>query len=741
VSRRTLKRSTVIALGLVAVFLFLAFRIFAIQVFDFARYQKKVIDQLTTESPVPAKRGEILDAAGRVLATSKTVYRVSIFPNVIARAENAEQAAALIANGLSLIVEGLEKQSVLDHIAHTAELERTVVRQTDTETANRILAFIGEHDLHEMLTVEAVSTRYYPYGSLASHLLGFTGSDGQGLYGLELQYDSVLAGQNGSYITARDSTGNALPTPYEAYVPATDGYTLHTTIDAYIQSSLEEQLEKTMIESGAANRVCGIVMDVNTGAILAMATGPSFDLNDPFSLNSASAAQLAALGYAEGSEAYKNAKSQLLLETWSNKAVTEIYMPGSTFKTLTCSAVLEEKAVTNLNESFFCSGCMSVADRLIYCHKVGGHGSLTFTEGLQNSCNPVMMTIAARLGCDCFYQYVRAFGLLEKTGIDLPGEGNSIFHAASKFSELDLATASFGQNFKVSILQMITAVSAVANGGELLTPYVVESMSDADGNVVYTHERNVRRTVISEQTSKTISEILAGGVAGDGGAKNAYVAGYRVAAKTGTSEKIGDDRSARIGSCVAYAPADQPEVAVIIVVDEPTDGSRYGSVVAAPYVAGVIKDILPYMGVEAVYTEEEEKNLTLTVPNCIGWSREEAARVLDRSGFSYSFVGDGDTVTAQTPEVGSSVERTGATVVLTMGEGRAGSVILPELVGMSASAANRTLIDLGLNVAIDGAKDSLKADKTVIGQSLPSGSEVSKGTVITLRFSYDEMIE
>ena len=741
VSRRTLKRSTVIALGLVAVFLFLAFRIFAIQVFDFARYQKKVIDQLTTESPVPAKRGEILDAAGRVLATSKTVYRVSIFPNVIARAENAEQAAALIANGLSLIVDGLEKQSVLDHIAHTAELERTVVRQTDTETANRILAFIGEHDLHEMLTVEAVSTRYYPYGSLASHLLGFTGSDGQGLYGLELQYDSVLAGQNGSYITARDSTGNALPTPYEAYVPATDGYTLQTTIDAYIQSSLEEQLEKTMIESGAANRVCGIVMDVNTGAILAMATGPSFDLNDPFSLNSASAAQLAALGYAEGSEAYKNAKSQLLLETWSNKAVTEIYMPGSTFKTLTCSAVLEEKAVTNLNESFFCSGCMSVADRLIHCHKVGGHGSLTFTEGLQNSCNPVMMTIAARLGCDCFYQYVRAFGLLEKTGIDLPGEGNSIFHAASKFSELDLATASFGQNFKVSILQMITAVSAVANGGELLTPYVVESMSDADGNIVYTHERNVRRTVISEQTSKTISEILAGGVAGDGGAKNAYVAGYRVAAKTGTSEKIGDDRSARIGSCVAYAPADQPEVAVIIVVDEPTDGSRYGSVVAAPYVAGVIKDILPYMGVEAVYTEEEEKNLTLTVPNCIGWSREEAARVLDRSGFSYSFVGDGDTVTAQTPEVGSSVERTGATVVLTMGDGRAGSVILPELVGMSASAANRTLIDLGLNVAIDGAKDSLKADKTVIGQSLPSGSEVSKGTVITLRFSYDEMIE
>ena len=741
VSRRTLKRSSVIALGLVLIFLFLALRIFAIQVFDFARYQKKVIDQLTTESPVRAKRGEILDAAGRVLATNQTVYRVSVFPNVIARADDSEKTAALIAEGLSSIVQGLKKETVLDHISHTAELERTVVRETNTETANAILGFIGEHDLHEMLTVEAVTTRYYPYGSLASHLLGFTGSDGQGLYGLELQYDSALSGENGSYITARDSTGNALPTPYEAYVPASDGYTLHTTIDAYVQSVLEEQLERAMIESKAANRVCGIVMDVNTGAILAMATGPSFDLNAPFELNNACAAELAALGYTEGSDAYKAAKSELLLETWSNKAVTEIYMPGSTFKTLTCSMVLEEKAVTNLNEGFFCSGCMAVADRLIHCHKVGGHGSLTFTEGLQNSCNPVMMTIAARLGCECFYDYVRKFGVLEKTGIDLPGEGNSIFHAASNFTALDLATASFGQNFKVSILQMITAVSAVANGGELLTPYVVERMSDADGNVVYSHEKSVRRRVISKETAKTISEILAGGVAGDGGAKNAYVAGYRVAAKTGTSEKIGDDRSARIGSCVAYAPADNPEVAVIIVVDEPTDGSRYGSVVAAPFVAGVIKNILPYMGVETVYTEEEEKNLTLTVPNCIGWSREEAAAILGQSGFQYSFVGDGDIVTAQTPEAFSNVERVGATVVLTMGEGRAGSVILPELVGMTASMANRVLIDLGLNVAIEGAADSLKANKTVIGQSIPSGSEVAKGTVITLHFSYDEMIE
>ena len=336
---------------------------------------------------------------------------------------------------------------------------------------------------------------------------------------------------------------------------------------------------------------------------------------------------------------------------------------------------------------------------------------------------------------------MRAFGLLEKTGIDLPGEGNSIFHAASRFSELDLATASFGQNFKVSVLQMITAVSAVANGGTLCTPYVVESMTDANGNVVYTHDGAARRTVISEETAKTVSEILAGGVAGDGGAKNAYVAGYRVAAKTGTSEKIGDDKSARIGSCVAYAPADDPQVAVIIVVDEPTDGSRYGSVVAAPYVAGVLENILPYLDVAPVYTEQEQMERKLSVPHCIGWSRAAAAEILAQSGFAFEFVGEGDTVTAQTPTAGERVEQKGATVVLTFGSGVPDTVVLPNFVGLSAAEANRAVTDLGLNLRIEGAVHPLAGDKRVIGQSAEAGTEVPRGTVIVLRFPYDEMID
>ncbi len=739
--RKTLKRATLITIAFLLIFGMLSARIFAIQFFGFEKYQKKVLDQMTTESPVRAARGEILDAAGRVLATNKTVYRVSIFPNVIAKAENTEKIVELIATGLSERLQGVKKEDVLEHIGHKTSLERTVARSIDVETAGKILDFIKQNELSDMVSVDAVNARYYPYGTLASHVLGFTGSDGQGLYGLELQYESALSGTDGAYITARDSMGNEMPNSYEAYVPAVDGGTLHTTLDAYVQAVLEEEIERAMIEAGAQNRVCGIVMDVNSGAILGMATGPAFDLNEPFVLNESAAAELAALGLAEGSEEYRAAKSRLLLEMWSNKAATEIYMPGSTFKTLTCSAVLEEDAVIDLNERFFCSGSLHVADRTIRCHKKGGHGSLTFAEGLQNSCNPVMMTIAARLGCDTFYEYVKKFGLLEKTGIDLPGEGNSIFHAASSFTELDLATASFGQNFKISVLQLICAVAAVANGGELLTPYLVQSITDDAGNTVYEHERTVRRTVISEETAETVCSILAGGVAGNGGAKNAYVAGYRVAAKTGTSEKIGDDRNARIGSCVGFAPADAPEVAVIIVVDEPTEGSKYGSVVAAPYVANVLERILPYLGVKAAYTEEEEAALCVRVPDCTGWRAESAAQTLAQSGIAYKFVGEGAYVTGQLPAAGAEILKNGACITLTLGKSKSEMIEVPSVVGMTAAEANRMLINAGFNLKVIGARDYLKSNKIVMAQDVAAGALLPRGTVVTLRFAYDEIAE
>ena len=739
--RKTLKRAAFMAIFLAIAFLLLSARIFAIQFFGFERYQQKVLDQMTTESPVRAARGEILDATGRVLATNRTVYRVNLYPNVIAKAENADEMAKKIAQGLADLLPSVSYDKIMEHISHKNSLERTAARSVDREIAAKILDFIKREGLADMLSVDAVTTRHYPFEALASQVIGFTGSDGQGLYGLELQYNSMLSGTDGSYITARDSMGNEMPNSYEAYIAAVNGGTLHTTLDAYVQAVLEEEIETAMIESGAQNRVCGVVMDVNTGAILAMATSPGFDLNDPFKLNAEYAEILAAQGSSAEDEGYSALKNQLLLEMWSNKASTEIYMPGSTFKILTCAMVLEEDAVIDLNERFYCSGALQVGDRTIRCHKKGGHGSITFEEGLQNSCNPVMMTIAARLGCDKFYEYVKAFGLLEKTGIDLPGEGNSIFHSASSFTSLDLATASFGQNFKISVLQLISAIAAVANGGELLSPYLVESVTDADGKCIYSHEKTVRNTVISAETAQTICEILAGGVAGDGGAKNAYVAGYRVAAKTGTSEKIGDDREARIGSCIAFAPSDAPEIAVLIVVDEPSEGSKYGSVVAAPYVANVLERILPYLGVQASYTEAEQATMVLRVPDCAGWSVEKAVLMLSAGGFSCRIEGDGAFVTGQIPAAGSTVLQAGAGITLTTGKGKEDLVCVPNVVGMSAAEANKALINAGFNIRVIGAKDYLKSNKTVLEQSCVVGAELPRGTVIVIRFGYEESTE
>ena len=741
INRKTARRAAALALFLLAVFCFLSARLFVIQVFGFERYQKKVIEQITTASPVPAPRGEILDVNGVVLATDRTVYRISVFPAAVAGQDDGEALSHAIAAGLADAVPGLTVDKVLRDLSYGKELERTAVRETDKASADRVVAAVLENNWQPFVAVEAVTDRYYPCGTLAAHVLGFTGSDGQGLYGLELQYDKQLAGQAGAYITARDSTGNELPNRYSAYTAATPGMTLTTTLDTFVQAALEEQLETARIASGAQNRVCGIVMNVKTGAVLAMATSPSFDPNTPFLPNAEALAELNASGYLPGSDEYSAAKQRLLLETWNNKAITEIYMPGSTFKTVTCSMVLEDGAVTDLNEGFYCRGSLTVADRVIHCHKREGHGAITFAEGLQKSCNPVMMTISARIGCDRFYEYVKNFGFLERTGIDLPGEGRSIFHAKSAFSQLDLATASFGQNFKVSVLQMITAVSAVANGGKLVTPYLVERITDAAGNTVYSHETTVRRQVVSEQTAKTVSAILAEGVAGDGGAKNAYVAGYRVAAKTGTSEKIGDDREARIGSCVGFAPADDPEIAVIVVVDEPTCYIKYGSVVAAPYVAGVFRSVLPHLGVTPVYTEAEEEARTLTVPDLSGLSMTAAAALLANSGFKFRFEGSGGLVTGQTPAPGAVIKRGGATVTLRFGEVPEKTVTVPDVVKKDLGDAGGILTSMGLNIGFSQGDNWIGGDRTVTAQSPAAGREVPVGTVVTLRFPYDESEE
>ena len=739
----TIKRAGTIGIFAVVAFVFLLLRILALQTVGFEKYRDKVLNQITTETEVVAERGKIYDRNGVVLATSVTTYRVFIAPRIVAQMseEQGLKYDVLIATELTDIL-GVDYDYILEQTTHTKYLDRTLARNVDEEVAAKVRKVIKDNDLEDMVFLQAGTKRYYPAGSLACHALGFTGSDGEGQYGLELQYNSILAGTNGRYITARDSHGNEMPYEYQSYIEARDGYSIITTIDINVQSALEEQLRATYVESGGQNRATGIVIDVNTGEILAQATYPDFDLNDPRKLNEFDEATLADSGFALDSEEYTKLKQELQLTTWSNKAVTEVYMPGSTFKIVTASMAYEENLV-NATETFYCAGHhypLEGSKIKIHCHKTTGHGSQTFAVGLQNSCNPVLMMMGARIGREKFYNYFRSFGYLEKTGIDLPGEGTSIFYRQDAFTELDLATASFGQNFKVSPIQQIMAVATVANGGYLLTPRMVKEVVDSEGNTVTTYSTSVRRQVISDETAAKLAQVLEQGVSGGAGAKNAYVAGYRVAAKTGTSEKI--DKKNETGkeyyicSCVGFAPADDPEIAVLILVDEPTKGVLYGSTVAAPYLAGVMRDVLPYLGVEAVYTQKELENMAVEAPSLTGWYASVAKSQAETMGFEVEIVGSGSYVRAQSPAPYTMMESHNAKLIFyTETDMEKTTVTVPDLSGKTAVAANEILANYGLNIRIAGTNNYMSGSGAVaVAQSHAPGSIVERGTVITVTF-------
>lgn len=741
-----LRRARVVSLVLIGLFTILMIRILWIQTVDYDRYQAKVIEQMTTESTVNAKRGNIYDRNGVLIATNVTTYRVFISPSGIASAQRKATEAGdnvdyadKISRGLSSYLNeeyGVTYDFVMKQTTYEKYLDRTVARHVDEKTADHIVAFVSENKLGNMVYLEATSSRYYPYGSLAAHVIGFTGSDGTGLYGLEYLYNEQLAGTPGKYIIARDAQSNEMPYEYEQYIPAVDGYDITSTIDIYIQAALEEQLKVAYENSGGQKRATGVVTDPGTGEVLAMAVYPAFDLNDPWTLNEYDQKTLLESGLVPDSKEYSELKSSLLLTCWSNKALTEAYVPGSTFKIITAAMALEEGKVKT-TDPFNCTGAYVVNGITIHCHKTKGHGPLDFTGGIQQSCNPVLMAVGLRVGLERFYAYFDAFGYLAKSGIDLPGEGNSVFHTLSNFKTLDLATASFGQNFKITPVQHLSAIGAVANGGHLLTPHVVKKITDGSGNVIQSATVTTKRQVISSQVCSTISTILQEGVSGNGGASNAYVAGYRIAAKTGTSEKVGDNRDAYICSCVAYAPAENPKVAALIMVDEPTKGLLYGSAVAAPYIARLMETILPYMGVEAVYTDKELEQLAITVPNMKGYTMEQAAAQADLLGVKLRIVGNGTKVTGQMPESGAKMERQGGVLVVYTGDATGeGGVTVPNLMGKTAAAANQLLINSGLNIRITGTKNHLSGTQAeVISQSHAPGEVVPPGTVITLIFN------
>lgn len=736
----TVKRAGLIGILIAAAFLLLLLRILKYQTLDYDKYRNKVQNQITTEAEVIAERGKIYDRNGVLLATSTTTYRIFIAPRIIAQvsAEQKLKYDVLIATELAPILD-VEYDYILQQTAQTKYMDRTLARNVDEEVARQIRKVIKDNDLEDMVFLQAGTTRYYPNGTLACHALGFTGSDGAGQYGLELKYNSILAGTNGKYITARDSHGNEMPYEYQSYIEAQDGNSIVTTLDINIQSALEEQLRTAYIESGGRNRATGMVVDVKTGEVLAMATYPFFDLNDPRKMNEEDQAVLDASGLTFDSEEYEKLKQELQLATWSNKAVTEVYMPGSTFKIVTASMAYEENLVQE-NEHFYCPGYHVVLGIKMRCHKIEGHGSQTFAVGLQNSCNPVLMIMGGRIGRERFYNYFRSFGYLEKTGIDLPGEGTSIFYQESAFSELDLATASFGQNFKVSPIQQIMAVTTVANGGYLMTPRMVKEVLDSEGNVIQTFTSDTKRQVISSDTAQKLAEVLEQGVSGGAGAKNAYVAGYRVAAKTGTSEKIDKKnetgREYYVCSCVGFAPADDPEISVIILVDEPSKGVLYGSVVAAPYLANVMRDALPYLGVEAVYTDKELANLALKTPPLVGLYDTIAEAEAELRGFEVEIIGSGRMVRAQTPAPDTVVESQNAKIILyTDSEAEKTTATVPDLLGKSAVTANEMLANRGLNIRIEGTNNYMSGSGAIaIAQSHAPGTTVERGTVITVTF-------
>ncbi len=736
---KTAKRVRIIMISLLAFAAFLVVNIFRLDFFLFSEYKRKALDQITTTSALRAERGKIYDANMQLLADTRTTWRVFVSTREIRKYKKRDgiEYDKIIAAGASQIL-GLSEETVYRKITNTSTLDVTIKKDASEEEYEKILDFINKNGLSDLLLTEAQSARYYPAGTMAAHVLGFAGSDGQGLYGLEYSYNDILTGKDGYYMYAKDAGGNALPNQYTDYVCATDGCSIVTTIDSYVQRALESELERIRVNHEVNNRVTGIVMDTETGAILAMATSSPFDPNFPFVLDSVSEEKLKSSGFTEGSEEYKAYKNELMQIMWSNKAVSEAYEPGSTFKIITVAAALDAGAAS-INDRFSCTGHLKVGGWRIKCHKTTGHGSgFTLGYGLQMSCNPTMMTVASRLGADKFYEYVEDFGYFEKSGIDLPSEGKTIFHEKNAIGTTELATASFGQRFKVTVISHLTAIAAVANGGKLVTPYVVDKVISPDGAVVSTHETEIRGEAISAEVAKALANVLEEGVSGDGGAKNAYVDGYKVAAKTGTSEKfdILDENGRsylRIGSTVAFAPAGEGGIAVIIVVDEPQCQVKYGSQVAAPYISSLLTSILPYLEYES-----EKEPQTAALANYVGAEVSYATKALKELNISYKIIGNGEKIISQSPSEGVEIAKGISTVYLYTERVSEQTVAVPSLVGLTLGEANRVATNAGLNLLVrGGVREGADNIYKVTAQEIPPADEVKRGTVILVYVAAD----
>lgn len=711
----------------VVMFVLLFFRLFDLQITRHEELQGKAVNQQTRRTVVTANRGTIYDAGGNILAISSSAETIILSPLEIDNAVNDTEdpvswTKESLAAGLAEIL-GKDASAIRKRMDNVKSQYEVIQLRADEDTAAKVRSYVDENKIAGVHLV-ADTKRYYPYGSLAAQVIGFVGDENTGLYGLEAYYEKELEGQSGLVISSKDQAENDMLYTYEQYFAAKNGSNLTLTLDTTIQYYLEKGIESMVDKFSAANGASGIVMDAKTGGILAMASYPNYDLNDFLTVSDQT--------LQERIERGESTVADMQLLQWRNKALNDTYEPGSTFKILTLSAALEE-GVVDKTTTVNCGGSVNISGYTIHCSNKNGHGLQTLVQSVGNSCNPAFINYGLRIGNEKFYEYMRSFGLMNTTGIDLGGEAVGVFAADSSFTQLDLACYAFGQNFTVTPLALIAAQAACVNGGYLHTPYLVERITDSDGNVTYRHDDTPVRQVISEQTSATVRECLEYVVA-SGTGKNGQVAGYRIGGKTGTADKgqTGDV----VVSFLCFAPADDPQVIMLITMDTPSRATGTyvsGGNMVAPTASTVMAEILPYLGVEPSYSAEELLGMDTTVPNVIGMSVEEAKAKLKDRALSYKIVGDGETITDQTPAGGAIIPGK-SSVILYVGEEKStDKCVVPHLIGKTPSEANTTATAAGLLIRFSGTTGSESSSVRVLSQSIDEGTEVEAGTVITVQ--------
>lgn len=727
-----LKRILIMAVVIIFLMTTTVARVFYLTIVRGEELSEKAETQQLKDTEITAMRGTIYDSNGNVLAQSASVWNVFIDPLNI----KDKQRDLIVDEFANLFgYDADEKKEFYDRTTHQNHYE-LVEKKVENNIKEKLSKFVSKNELGGCIGTEQTTKRYYPYGTLASSVIGFTGADDQGLSGIEAYYDEQLTGTNGRIITAKDAKSNNIANDYETSIAATDGDSIVLTINQTIQYYLEKGLRETMNEYQAKGAY-GVVMNCNTGAVLAMSSLPDYDCNEPYKLTYSKDKK--AIKKLSDKTAKQEAESAAVQNQWRNFTVSDTYVPGSVFKTFVASAALEENVV-NLNTTYNCTGSIQVDKYKMKCHYHPGHGTQTLTQGLENSCNPFFITIGQKLGVHNYFKYFDAFGFTQKTNIDLPGEASPQYYKEDQYGIVELSSASFGQTNSLTPIQVCTGLCAIANGGKLLQPYLVSSIADANGKTVKKTQTKEIRQVISADTSEKVRKMMKS-VVDNGTGKNGYVAGYSVGGKTGTSTKLGESKNGEgdkyIVSFGAIAPSDDPEIAMLIIVDEPNQDLG-GGALCAPIAAQVTQEAMNVLGIEPKYNDSEMKDLSKQTPNVVGKSLDEAKKTLEENNLNYVVVGDDSTVTRQCPS-GADTIPNGGTVYLYTDDSEKQTVNVPNFNGLTVNEAKDLASSSNLNIQIAGNSMS---SGTVVAyrQSEETQAKVEKGTVVTVTFKNTQSV-